>query len=386
MFTKNLKTIRYASLFLCLTALFSVFAYPLLKSEAAITEAEKLNKQIESLKAEIEQPNSSPALMKRYDRLSFALSKCNFVNQLAGENYFDELAPTANLCINGALAVADPDYNRVLTNSTGTGVGNGTVGNCSLSGSGIAVNHDVYNFNLSSCAVFPTEVTATLCGPTGCQHAGNVDTVLTLYRNVAAGDPLTANGGLPGVFNPASACTNARGASDDLGTTSGTPNNPGGATCNQVVGANCVAPCTSPSNAGGLSGIRRQLGNGQFTLVVGGFGNGTTGTYNLYVDAPAAGCAIALAPSAANASISGRILTSSGQGIRNATVMLTGGSLQSPIIKYSTTFGNYSFENLPVGETYVVTVLAKRFSFDNSSQIINLTDSITDTDFISTEK
>ncbi len=341
---------------------------------------------MELLKAEIEQPDSSPALMNRYERLSFALSKCNFVNQLAGENYFDDLAPTANLCVNGALAVADPNFNRPLASSTGTGIGNGTVGNCSLSGSGNAVNHDVYNFNLSGCAAFPTEVTATLCGPAGCQHVGNMDSVLLLYRNVPAGDPLTANGGLPGVFNPASPCTNARGGQDDLGTTSGTPNNPGGATCNQVVGTNCVAPCTSPSNAGALSGFRRQLGNGRFTIVVTGFGNATVGTYNLYVNAPAAGCVLGLAPSAANAGISGRILTSSGQGIRNATVMLTGGSLESPIIKSSTTFGNYSFENLPVGETYVITVLAKRFFFDNPSQIINLTDNISDTNFISAEK
>ena len=384
MFTKNLKTIHYAGIFLCLTA-FSLFAYPLLKGEAATTpNINELNEQMQSLKSEIEQPNSSPALMTKYERLSFLLSDCSFVNQLAGKNYFDELAPAANLCINGSLAVADPDFNRPLASSTGTGIGNGTAGNCSLSGTATAANHDAYNFDLSACAVFPTEITATLCGPAGCQHVGNVDTTLVLYRNVPAGDPLTANGGLPAVFNPASPCTNARGGQDDLGTTSGTPNNPGGSTCNQVVGANCVAPCTSPSNAGGLSGFRRQLGNGRFTLVVAGFGNATVGNYNLYVDAPAAGCSISLvAPTAANVAISGRILTSSGQGIRNVTVTVSGGNLQTPRSTLSTTFGNYSFDNLTVGETYVVTVTAKKYSFDNASRVINLQDNISDADFIS---
>lgn len=383
---KKIKNARYFVILCCLTVFFSIFAYPILKGESATKGTDELNKEMESLKAAIEQPNSSPALMKRYDQLFTALSKCALVNQLAGENYFDDLVPTASLCINGALVAADPDFNRVLASSTGTGIGNGTVGNCSLSGTATAANYDAYSFNLTGCAAFPTEITATLCGPAGCQHLGNVDATMILYRNVAAGDPLTANGGLPGVFNPASPCTNARGGQDDLGTTSGTPNNPGGATCNQVVGANCVAPCTSPSNAGGLPGFRRQLGNGRFTIVVAGFGNTTVGSYNLYVDAPAAGCAIALAPSAAGATISGRVLTGSGQGIRNATVMLTGGTLPSPIIKYSTTFGSYSFENLPVGENYVVTVMAKRFTFENSSQVFNLTDSITDADFISSDK
>ncbi len=81
----------------------------------------------------------------------------------------------------------------------------------------------------------------TLCGPAGCQHTGNTDTVLILYRNVPAGDPLTANGGLSGVFNPASTCTNARGLQDDLGISAGMTNNPGGSTCNQVVGGSCIA-------------------------------------------------------------------------------------------------------------------------------------------------
>ena len=378
MITKNLKTIRHLIIFSCLIFFCGLLASPFLKSSAAATDAAELSKQMESLKAEMEKPNGSPDLLKRYDRLFSALSKCSLVNQLAGENYFDDLAPTASLCINGALATADPNYNRVLMSSTGTGVGNGTAGNCSLSGTGTAVEYDSYSFNLTSCAIFPTAVDISLCGPAGCAAPQSLDTVLTLYRNVPAGDPLTADGGLPGVFNPASPCTNARAANDDSGAT---PTNPGGSACSQT--ASCPAQCT-PSTS--LSTMRRNLGNGRFTVVIAGFGNTTTGNYNLYVNAPAAGCAIALAPSAAGANISGRVLTASGQGIRNATVMLTGGNITSPIIKYTTTFGNYSFENLPVGENYVVTVMAKRFSFENSSQVFNLTDNVSGADFISSDK
>jgi hypothetical protein len=342
---------------------------------------------MEALKAEIERPGPvSPAAIKRYDALAEILSDCSPTGEILKTFRADDpLAPQASLCINGALAVGDPNYNRVLTTTAGTGIGSGVVGNCSLSGSGTAVEHDVYSFNLTGCAVFPTEVTATLCGPGGCQHVGNVDTTLILYRNVAAGDPLTANGGLAGVFNPASACTNARGGSDDLGTTTGTQHNPGGATCNQVVTTQCLTPCTSPSNAAGVSGFRRQLGDGRFTVVVGGFGNGTVGTYNLYVDAPAAGCAVALAPSAANGAIAGRVLTAGGRGIGKTVVTVSGGSLSQPVTALTNAFGYYTIEGLEAGTTYSVSVSAKGFAFANPTQFVTVQDELTSIDFTSLE-
>lgn len=323
-------------------------------------------------------PSAGAAPIRRYTAMDRVLDKCGLTSQLVGHRFGDD-APAATLCINGSLAVADPDFNRVLTNSTGTGVGTGVVGNCSLSGSGTAVNYDNYSFNLTGCAAFPTEVTITVCGPAGCQHVGNVDTILTLYRNVAAGDPLTADGGLPGVFDPANACTNARGAQDDLGTVSGTTNQPGGATCNQVVGANCVGPCTSPSAAGGLSGLIRQLGNGRFTVVVSGFGNATTGTYNLYVDAPAAGCAVALAPTAAGVSVSGRVLTAAGNGLRNAVVTMTDPQGVTQTARTSG-FGYYRFFDVPAGATYVIEVASKRFLF--APRVVAVQDELTDIDFV----
>ena len=195
------------------------------------------------------------------------------------------------------------------------------------------------------------------------------------------GDPLTANGGLPGVFNPAAPCTNVRGAQDDLGTTVGTTNNPGGSTCNQAVPANCVAPCTTPSAAGALSGWRRQLGNGRFTLVVSGFGDTSTGNYNLYVNAPAAGCNVALAPTSANANISGRVVTSTGQGIPKVNVTITGSEI-APMTLRTSPFGYYNFNDLPSG-TYFVTVSAKGYTFANPTQTVNLDENVADVNFVS---
>lgn len=383
--SKNLINVRLAGVSLIII-LLGLAVYSKSENDSASLNLKDAEKQMEVVKAEMEKPNSSPVLDKKYNRLAEILSDCSPLNQSLRESKVQTpFAPANALCINGALAAADPDYNRVLLSSTGTGVGTGVVGNCSLSGTATAANYDVYSFDLTSCAAFPTEITATLCGPAGCQHVGNVDTALTLYRNVAAGDPLTANGGLPGSFNPASACTNARGASDDLGTTVGTPNNPGGATCNQVVGANCVAPCTSPSNAGALSGFRRQLGNGTFILVVAGFGNATVGSYNLYIDAPAAGCVIARTPTAAGANLGGRVSRTDGSGIAKAVVTVRNTDTNEQTMFQTNPFGYYNFENLAVGTTYIVTVESKNYSFANPSQVIALQDNAADVNFTSQE-
>jgi hypothetical protein len=387
MLSQNLRSIRFACIGLCIAFLCTLVLFPTLKDGAASAQSEGAEKQMEALKAKIEtaKPASTEDLAAYY-RLAQIINDCSPTGQIIKTFRADDpIAPEATLCINGALAVADPNYNRVLTTTAGTGIGTGVVGNCSLSGSGTAVEYDTYSFNLTGCAAFPTEVTATLCGPAGCQHVGNVDTTLILYRNVPAGDPLTANGGLPGVFDPSNACTNARGGSDDLGTTVGTQHNPGGATCNQVVTTQCLTPCTTPSNAAGLSGWRRQLGNGRFTVVVGGFGNGTTGTYNLYVDAPAAGCAVALAPSAANGGISGRVITPSGRGIGKTTVTISGGSLASPITAVTNPFGYYTITGIEAGHAYTVSVSAKGVTFANPTQIVTVQDELAGVDFTSIE-
>lgn len=389
MLSQNQRFIRFAGIALCLAFFCGLVAFPALKNGAVMAGSEDAEKQMEMLKSSIERPGPvSPALLEKYDRLANIVSDCSPTAAIIKTfRVKDPLAPSASLCINGALAVADPDYNRVLTTTTGTGIGTGAVGNCSLSGSGTAVNYDFYSFNLTGCAAFPTEVTATLCGPAGCQHlsVAGMDTTLIMYRAVSAGDALTANGGLAGAFNPASACTNAVAGSDDLNTVAGTSNNPGGATCNQVVTTQCLAPCTSPVNAGALSGFRRQLGNGRFTVVVGGFGNSSTGAYNLYVDAPAAGCSVALAPSAANAEIGGRVITQNGRAIGKATLTITGGNLQSPVLAKTNPFGYYNFPNLEGGLTYTVTVSAKGYTFASPTRIISLQDAVNDADFISFE-
>lgn len=90
-----------------------------------------------------------------------------------------------------------------------------------------------------------------------------------------------------------------------------------------------------------------------------------------------------LAPTAASASVGGRVLTPNGGGIKGVIVALTGGNLTAPIYAQTNTFGYYRFSEVPAGETYVITVNSKRYTFSNPSQIVNLQDNIADLDFLS---
>jgi len=91
-------------------------------------------------------------------------------------------------------------------------------------------------------------------------------------------------------------------------------------------------------------------------------------------------------PTAASSSISGRVITAGGSGIRNATVTISGDNLPTPMVTQTGTFGFYNFSGIPTGGTYIVTVNAKRFTFNEPSQIFNVQDNIVDAMFIAEEK
>jgi hypothetical protein len=89
-----------------------------------------------------------------------------------------------------------------------------------------------------------------------------------------------------------------------------------------------------------------------------------------------------LQTTAATASISGRVTTADGRAIRNAAVVITGNALDQPITVTTGSFGWFTFEGLPTGETYVVTVNSRRFTFSTPSRVITLVDNVADIDFI----
>lgn len=89
----------------------------------------------------------------------------------------------------------------------------------------------------------------------------------------------------------------------------------------------------------------------------------------------------ALAPPAAMVSVGGRVITAGGRGVRNVRVTLSGanGDIGTAL---TSAFGYYRFTEVPAGETYILTVAAKRYTFSQPTQIRMILEDIHDVDFI----
>lgn len=89
--------------------------------------------------------------------------------------------------------------------------------------------------------------------------------------------------------------------------------------------------------------------------------------------------------SAAGVSVGGRVITASGNGISGVTVSINGGSLAEPIYARTSPFGYYTFEGIPAGQTYILTISSKTYTFNPASRAVNVQDSLTDVDFVAQE-
>ena len=88
-----------------------------------------------------------------------------------------------------------------------------------------------------------------------------------------------------------------------------------------------------------------------------------------------------VAPTAANASVSGRVTALDGRGVSYARVTMTGVNGQ-PRTTIANSFGYYSFEDVPTGAGYVFVATAKGF---NPEQVVRtIGDDVTDLNFVLT--
>lgn len=131
----------------------------------------------------------------------------------------------------------------------------------------------------------------------------------------------------------------------------------------------------APNAVVAITGIPTFAGNYNFAITASDGVNSIITNYSL---------TIAAAPTAANVSISGRVLTGNGNGLTNAQVMLTDVNGNSRTI-VTGSFGYYRFDDVRVGETYIISVASKRFLFTPSSRVLNVTDELTDVDFVAQE-
>ena len=86
-----------------------------------------------------------------------------------------------------------------------------------------------------------------------------------------------------------------------------------------------------------------------------------------------------LIPTAAEVSISGRILTPEGRGLRNANVILTDSNGISRQVR-SLSFGSYRFDSVQAGETYIIGVSSKQYRF--TPRPVTVSENLTDVDLI----
>jgi hypothetical protein len=92
-----------------------------------------------------------------------------------------------------------------------------------------------------------------------------------------------------------------------------------------------------------------------------------------------------LAPTAANATISGKITSANGRPIRNVAVMLTDMQTGESRRNLTGQFGRYTFTDVAVGKDYVIEVSSKRYTFKPNSRLISLNEDLDNEDFVATQ-
>lgn len=87
------------------------------------------------------------------------------------------------------------------------------------------------------------------------------------------------------------------------------------------------------------------------------------------------------APTAASVTVSGRARTASGKGILGVRISMTD---QNGAVRYAMTnsFGFYRFENVPAGETYILSASRKGYSFSHPTRVLSVTEDTNGVDFV----
>jgi hypothetical protein len=137
------------------------------------------------------------------------------------------------------------------------------------------------------------------------------------------------------------------------------------------------------------SGLQAQSSGGQFAIeksvIAGGGQNASGGQFTINAtngqtvagqSATGASLSIhagfwntdAFAPTASEVTVAGRITTGEGRGIRNVRILMTNSNGESRTA-LSGSFGYFRFTGVPAGETYVFTAFAKRYEFEEPSQV-----------------
>ncbi|HMS41682.1 MAG TPA: carboxypeptidase-like regulatory domain-containing protein [Pyrinomonadaceae bacterium] len=82
--------------------------------------------------------------------------------------------------------------------------------------------------------------------------------------------------------------------------------------------------------------------------------------------------------------VSGPISAANSSGIRNVFVSLTDSDRNTRTVRTGA-FGYYRFDEVEVGGMYIISVRAKRFTFAQSLQVLNVGEVLANVDFVAGE-
>ena len=91
--------------------------------------------------------------------------------------------------------------------------------------------------------------------------------------------------------------------------------------------------------------------------------------------------AISVVPTAADATITGRVTDGYGRAISSAAITVQDFNGTTKVV-LTNTFGYYRIEGLEAGQTYVLSVSSRRHTFANASMVINLGDNFDGANFV----
>ncbi len=109
---------------------------------------------------------------------------------------------------------------------------------------------------------------------------------------------------------------------------------------------------------------------------------GTTSTNSPFSLTSGFWTAAPFAPTAASVTISGQVLITDGRGLQNAQVIMSDASGNTRTAK-TTSFGYYYFDNVEVGQTYIVSINSRRYKF--APQVVSITEEVFGLNFTAVE-
>jgi hypothetical protein len=141
--------------------------------------------------------------------------------------------------------------------------------------------------------------------------------------------------------------------------------------------ANFPAPAPASPYGTNLNVFNSTQPNGTWNLYIyddTGSDVGTLASWSLILETVTA--------TSAPVDLSGRVVTADGAGIRNVAITVQGGDIAKPITVMTTTFGRYTVKGLLSGQSYIVSVGAKKYFFTDPVRIVSLDDNVSDLDFV----